>query len=60
MIIRTIYNNSYRGNIFYKTNKGILLDLNNKSDIRIFIPFNEIKEVIIKGEVFTKDFIQIM
>lgn len=55
-IVRTTLNYSYKGSMFYKDDAGVFVSLSNKASIKVYIPFKEINEIIIDGNIISEDF----
>lgn len=55
-IVRTTSNYSYKGNMFYRDDAGFFISLNNKASIKVYIPYEEINEIIIDGNIISEDF----
>lgn len=58
IIVRTLVNVSYAGNVFDNTlfdEEGILLKPHPKFNMKIFIPKDEIKEICVDGNIISYD-----
>lgn len=55
ILIRTAQGATYRGNKVEKNNNGILIEINPKTQMRVFIPYEEVEEIFINKKSYHID-----